>query len=377
MKNDAIELQVENLGPVRKGSVRIPDKGSVTVFVGKNNTGKSYTAQMLYAILKATSIDIRYPINELKTLMKRRVAQSDLKKDVFEALCRSIEANYKAGIKQNVREIFGSIKGIVRTGSKTLVVNLRSPQMTVIITPRKTEVSWSPLGLGRTRERFEESYRPGRDPWRYVDFLLESMESLGTPVYILPAERAAFTKLLGVLLRALAVPSRTLRGPFDRDRLALRLAEREEKIPALTLDLLNTFLTTHTADVFDPELKALEAVMEGRIVENTKTLGIAYQSNKGPRVDLQAASSGVAELASLYLMVKKTLNRGNLLIFEEPEAHLHPAAQVLLARFMAAFGSERGENRFDNSQHLVAHCTCPFGRCLGFVCRRQAKDRIH
>jgi predicted ATPase len=75
--------------------------------------------------------------------------------------------------------------------------------------------------------------------------------------------------------------------------------------------------------------------MEGRILEESKTFGIWYEHKHGPRVELQAASSGVAELAPLYLMVQKTLTTDSLLIFEEPEAHLHPGAQVLLARFIA------------------------------------------
>ena len=43
-------LVVENLGPIRRADVALRP---LTVLIGRNNTGKTYLAQALYAVHKA------------------------------------------------------------------------------------------------------------------------------------------------------------------------------------------------------------------------------------------------------------------------------------------------------------------------------------
>ena len=49
-----LTVSVENFGPIREGTVELRP---LTVFVGANNSGKSYMAMLLYAISRALALD--------------------------------------------------------------------------------------------------------------------------------------------------------------------------------------------------------------------------------------------------------------------------------------------------------------------------------
>lgn len=61
-----------------------------------------------------------------------------------------------------------------------------------------------------------------------------------------------------------------------------------------------------------------------------------YKTND-PELDMPVvrAASGIAELAPLSLYLKYIIRPGDLLILEEPESHLHPELQRLIARLLA------------------------------------------
>ena len=79
-----------------------------------------------------------------------------------------------------------------------------------------------------------------------------------------------------------------------------------------------------------------EAVLEGKVrVEDSDTgfPHILYRPSGWMRdLPLMRTSSMVSELASIVLYLRYLVRPGDLLIIDEPEAHLHPATQTVLAR---------------------------------------------
>ena len=79
------------------------------------------------------------------------------------------------------------------------------------------------------------------------------------------------------------------------------------------------------------------ALINGGIVADPAEFGppdFVY-SQQDFRIPLTRSSSMVTELAPIVLFLKHFLRKGELLIIEEPEAHLHPAAQQKFAAVLA------------------------------------------
>ena len=80
--------------------------------------------------------------------------------------------------------------------------------------------------------------------------------------------------------------------------------------------------------------------IHGEIVTKTVVSGgypefVYRRRGESIEVPLSSASSMVTELAPVILFIRNNIHSGDTLIFEEPEAHLHPSAQSQIATTLA------------------------------------------
>jgi hypothetical protein len=118
-------------------------------------------------------------------------------------------------------------------------------------------------------------------------------------------------------------------------------------LPGVERDFLNnlTFGIPPDADLLlrpdwtqelDSALQLLENLMGGNVRKRAE-LGrqsVFYHQRDGLELRIEHSSSMVAETAAIALWIKAFLRSGDLLIIDEPEAHLHPKYQRLMARVL-------------------------------------------
>ena len=238
MKQPRPKISVENFGPVRKGTVEFKP---LTVFVGPNNSGKSYMAAAVYDLFREAA---------------------------REGVCQSRESSRPSGV-------------------------------------------------------------------------VECRGFSGGRAYYLPDGRAGLLQALPLMASSAVKGASCQSG----NRKTLPLA-------GVAGDFLNTlrekvFAGAHgrmgigTRQGVHPKLKPALASLERDLLKGTISVSgkpsqdpAMYYETGSLRIPVQHASSMVAELAPLYLWIERVLQPGDILIIDEPEAHLHPENQRRIARVL-------------------------------------------
>jgi len=416
-------LKVKNFGYVGEGEIRL---APITVLIGPNNTGKSYTAMLLYALVKSLQrILRRETIRAMRFIMIEDLEKSPLKEFVHEYykklrehqnlaresesrqknaelskllkefIERSIEPlknmlnnelnseNYKELVIAEIERVFSSrIRDLVRRGSSEMVVELELEgeffklsydlkvsilkpgaeqdtrvDLKIVITP-KTDLILRKLEEDlaiRSGRFYRYIYR-----YRYVHaersmlrflfdviyeiytFLNEALEKdfIDFDIRYLPASRAGILHSYRTVAYALirSVPEMPIRGA------------EIPRVPGVLADFLAELVSLEPRSGTNDKLREvsglLEEVLEGSVElvrRGDISLPEPVYRSKEFEFPLPNVSSMIAELSPLDLYLKYGLiKRNDILIIEEPEAHLHPDKQAKLVEVLALLAKRLG-----------------------------------
>ena len=360
-----MKISVTNIGPVRKADIELDP---LTIFIGPNNTGKSIIATVLYAALSHAGVSsergmertvhsgLWTPLrnnDETAAADEAIIRSSPEEKITFSSIPESVRDLFAEQLTEMLRDRLPIISEEIERASGAPLRSLRRSTGKRSATATVTLVSEKPAWQARitvSASNYEMTVARPPDIQEFLDLTpkplldLRSRRKNITPTarlsavlaivffgdlplrtWYLPAGRTGILQSYRVLARSI-IRGASVSGIGD---------SREPALTGVIADFLGEMvgLDPQAEGEFAEEARQLEEeVLHGQItLQGEPSPEVVYRTGAGD-YPIRRTSSMVSELAPVVLYLRHRLHRDDLLIIEEPEGHLHPAAQVAFAR---------------------------------------------
>ena len=352
---------VEKFGRIASASIT---NAPLTILVGKNNTGKSYVATLLWALRDfvntiapdrgGTYIDVPEWFSEYfrSASNSKRPRPLEVSGERISDEINKWLAKHKDGIAKNILSLDGATIGSLRIELGGTIWLRPWHRKTAILRDLKSfadrditswMISWNKTIDTEHEDRFPAMLRTSATDENYDAIILYSMivqkfisKSIGgmanSPLYV-PAARTGLMLALSSIVNSsienfgvgdqkvsqgrFTLPTIRFIQRIARDRY--QVVKRDNKIVKFLQE--NILRGTVTQD------------------EQNRALFSYTPDNSETVLPLYVTSSMVSELAPLLAALQQE-RFSNGIVFEEPEAHLHLSAQRFMARAIAKIVSD-------------------------------------
>lgn len=367
-------FRFRNIGPVKDAELEL---GDLTILAGKNNTGKTYIAYTLYGFLKkwriwlwaqeviaraiGSSVEEARPEQGAEPLgmLSRAAVEGAGRWEVSpEALQQHRRAVLAVVAEQfsteDIASVFSAPPADFADSSCSVIVADEAPRSL-------PELPFSSPGLGSWLFRYDgtvasvERVQPPISADPTLGYLLAqawlvfSFPELAMDPITLTAERLA----ISIFYREL---------DFTRNQLVDRLQKMgdhqvmEEMSPYLVIDQRSSRYAMPIKDNIDytrslPDRVAQKSELPGGrlynhirdmmggyyLVADDGAIRMRSRARKEGRFDIpiHLASGAARDLSDFYFFLKHTANQRQMLVVDEPEAHLDVENQIALARLLS------------------------------------------
>ena len=369
-------INVENFGPIERAEI---DLRPLTVFVGESNTGKTYLAALIYALHGqfwgfSQLPWVVYLAAHFRIIdrSRDRYSQSDLHETVQEILeiiekLNTPERPFKfSDLPKELQTVldFGPIELADFTNDLERCFDHEDVSKLIRFTGRSDNEMKVALSVHEGNERcwdFEIRATGSSNPTlngninpdmvlfkakhgtefselsQIENFFrtLDVQQSSARKSYYLPAARSGIMQSHNVIKTAL-IKGATRIGleSLEVSTFSGMIADFLVQISDITERKGPSSSIRGVADRLEKEL------LEGKIVVKRRSLEaypeFLYRPDQAEEtLRMSHSSAMVSELAPLVLYLRSIVRKGDLLIIEEPESHLHPGAQTIIAQTLA------------------------------------------
>ncbi|RZN36593.1 MAG: hypothetical protein EF813_07050 [Methanosarcinales archaeon] len=390
-------IKIENFGPIEKCEI---ETKPLTVFVGPNGTGKTWTATLIACLFTPQMWEHYYTAYSREKLSERY----EVIEDAIESLL--VNGTAKIDTKNFIEEFGGEyISNVARLlpkymprllGSQT--ISFENLVMAVELNNEKYAPSQNIPSLRRKVSENEdgvallELYIQKEDPNIYI-FTRSNKEIQELPRYITKEIIASFVFMrihqayykgtyffpaerTGIIQFLPAIRGRTGKETIPTE-IASNKNENELIMSMPVADLIRTILTacdfknqSRRQQLAEKDPKIRRYIELSEILENDILYGgietiekpdnaieILFKLKDDATVfDIPPVSSGIKDLIPLVLYLRYVAEERDLVIIDEPEMNLHPEAQIEIMEFLAMMANS-GLNVITttHSPYLVDH----------------------
>jgi len=356
-----MKITVHDLGIIDKAEI---DLRPLTVFIGNNGTGKTWTAYTLASVFSGYGFEKylgayvgnrtrqKYPI--LDDIVQQLINEGSAKIDMVEFADNYLEL-YINDVASMASGWMNSFMGSERADFEKLRLDIILSESKEILIDRMKEFS----ATGSMAKEAVKGSKEKGDSTLYFYTKDNVSDNLSENIVKHFLIEAAFTILHSLFYRDVFLfpTERSLSNPFllpavNPINLKEKIEKSDSEIPKIEIILpraIKHFLEiiTLSSDVVKKDLKnqqyiklakVLETeILQGKVDFETSKLKkeLLFHVSKELQLEMTVASSMIKELAPLALYLKNLAEPGDLLIIDEPEMNLHPAAQVQLIEFFA------------------------------------------
>ena len=382
-------LKLKNFGPIKEVSL---DVRPLTILLGRSNTGKTYFTTLLYALHNMFGGFPKIPLNYFDFFEPESIGSAD--QTEFTNSLVAFSENQNSSLKfptfQSLPEFFQSELIFSKQNRERFIQKFSQNLVAQFSVDAASEIRRQPSSHSEPMTIFFQYTESGQEIWS-AEFITQnsmklSYSNLMNPVN-LPAETEKFINstieylvsdrdrplrqefLANKVISKLAHPSNsgyssvhylpaTRSGLFQHTRIlsihSLRRRSMFERPPLIIPDAQIAFLTNilgasglpepylwysdlHRNSILEVSLEIENRLLDGQIQVEYRDSGNYPDFKFSPRkmkkiFSMQQSSSMISEIAPIVITLRYLVNPNDLLIIEEPEAHLHPSAQIALVQ---------------------------------------------